>query len=170
MSQDRQEGPIVLSLGSNRGNSLSILKMAVRDLSFVLDSMRVSSLYLTAPQDFESQPDFANLAVVGLTRLTPLELLYNIQAIESAYGRDRNQEDEKGPRTLDIDIILYGSLLMRESDLTIPHPRSSIRQFVLVPLLELLPDCADPQSGRSYRDILSDLPEQGVRKVGNLYG
>lgn len=161
---------VVLSLGSNVGDSLSTLKKAIRDLSFLLDGMRVSSLYLTTPQDVSRQPDFCNLVVTGLTSLSPVDLLRQTQAIEARYGRRREGETPRGPRSLDIDIALYGERTVREPDLVIPHERMALRQFVLIPLLELLPDCADPVSGRPYRDILSGLEDQGVRKVGNLYG
>lgn len=161
---------VVLSLGSNVGDSLSTLKKAIRDLSFILDGMRVSSLYLTTPQDVSRQPDFCNLVVTGLTSLSPVDLLRQTQAIEARYGRRREGETPRGPRSLDIDIALYGERTVREPDLVIPHERMALRQFVLIPLLELLPDCADPVSGRPYRDILSGLEDQGVRKVGNLYG
>ncbi len=161
---------VVLSLGSNVGDSLSTLKKAIRDISFLLDGMRVSSLYLTTPQDVVRQPDFCNLVVTGSTALSPVELLGETQAIETRYGRLREEDAVRGPRTLDIDIVLYGGKTVNEPDLVIPHERMSSRQFVLVPLLELLPDCADPVSGRPFREILSGLEDQGVRKVGNLYG
>ncbi len=161
---------VVLSLGSNVGDSLSTLKKAIRDLSFLLDGMRVSSLYLTTPQDVAQQPDFCNIAVTGKTTLPPGELLRETQAIEASYGRQRDDSAPRGPRTLDIDIVLYGELAVREANLVIPHERMAVRQFVLIPVLELLPDCADPVSGRAFREILSGLEDQGVRKVGNLYG
>lgn len=161
---------VVLSLGSNVGDSLSTLKKAIRDLSFLLEGMRVSSLYLTTPQDIADQPDFCNLAVTGVSALTPESLLRETQAIEARYGRKRDDATFRGPRTLDIDIVLFGDRVVRETNLVIPHERMAVRQFVLIPVLELLPDCADPVSGRPFRDILSGLEDQGVRKVGNLYG
>ena len=161
---------VVLSLGSNVGDSLSTLKKAIRDLSFLLDGMRVSSLYLTTPQDVADQSDFCNLAVLGSSALPPERLLEETQAIEARYGRSRDGARARGPRTLDIDIALFGNRVVRGDNLVIPHERMALRQFVLIPVLELLPDCADPVSGRPFRDILSGLEDQGVRKVGNLYG
>ncbi len=97
-------------------------------------------------------------------------MLEHIQKIEKAAGRDRLSGIPKGPRTLDIDILLFGGLAVNEENLVIPHPGMKKRQFVLVPLLELIGECADPVTGESYRDISRGLPDQGVRKAGNLNG
>lgn len=132
--------------------------------------MRVSSLYLTMPQDVQEQNDFCNMAASGLYSGTPESLLNTVQTIERRYGRDRNRESRRGPRTLDIDILLYGSRVIRTDALVVPHERMGLRQFALVPLLEILPDSKEPGTGLSYRTILESMPEQGVKKVGNLYG
>ena len=161
---------VVLGFGSNNGDSLSILKQAVNDFSPMLKDLRVSSLYLTKAQDVIDQPDFCNLAVCGGYDGTPQQLLEYIHVVEARYGRNRSREIPKGPRTLDIDIILFGNECVRNPDLVIPHERMQYRQFVLVPLLELLPDSADPFTGELYRKHLERLPDQGVKKVGNLYG
>jgi len=161
---------VVLSLGSNQGDSLSTLRHAVRDLSSVLSDIRVSSLYLTKPQDVADQDDFCNIAVSGRFDGLPRALLVAIQRIETRYGRARNSESPKGPRTLDIDIALFGTRLVDERDLVIPHERMNMRQFVLVPLLEIEPDSADPVTGEPYRTQLERLPDQGVKKAGKLYG
>lgn len=161
---------VVLSLGSNKGDSIAILRGAVRDLSSVLGDVRVSSLYVTKPQDFADQGDFRNIAVSGSYPGTPRELLAEIHRIEAFYGRNRSNEIPKGPRSLDIDIILFGPLVVRERDLSVPHERAHARQFVLVPLLELHPDSADPLTGESFAGMLAKLPDQGVEKAGDLYG
>lgn len=161
---------MVLGLGSNRGDSRSILKEAVEDISAVLRDIEVSSLYLTSPMDYADQDDFFNMVVTGIYDSKPRNLLREIQDIEARYGRDRTVEIPKGPRAIDIDIELFGERIIREPDLSVPHERMHERQFVLVPLVELLPESADPVTGRSYRSILGELPDQGVRKVGNLYG
>lgn len=160
----------MLSLGSNAGDSRAILSSAVASLSLILEDLTVSSLYLTAPQDFVEQADFFNLAVCGFCSLSPGELLVRTQDIERKAGRDRLMGIPKGPRTLDIDLLLFGDLVVNERELVIPHPGMKKRQFALVPLLELLGECTDPVTGESYRDILRGLPDQGVRKVGNLDG
>ncbi len=161
---------VVLSLGSNKGDSIAILREAVRDLSSVLAGIRVSSLYVTKPRDYADQEDFRNIAVSGSCGGSPRELLASIHRIEASHGRDRAREIPKGPRSLDIDIILFGDLVVREPDLAIPHERANARQFVLVPLLELHPDSADPLTGESFADVLAKLPDQGVEKAGDLYG
>lgn len=97
-------------------------------------------------------------------------LLKICQNIEADFGRNRLNEISKGPRTLDIDIELFGNLCIREDDLTVPHCELANRQFVMVPLLELHPDCADPVTGVPYRELCAALPDQGVKKDGKLYG
>lgn len=160
----------MLSLGSNAGDSRGILTGAIAELGVFLADLSVSSLYLTEPQDYADQPDFFNLAAAGFFSGTPGELLDRTQEIERKAGRDRLSGIPKGPRKLDIDILLFGVRTLHGSDLAIPHPGMRKRQFVLVPLLELLGECADPVTGESYREISRGLPDQGVRKVGNLYG
>ncbi len=159
---------VVLGLGSNRGDSLGALRGAVASLGEVLEDMRVSSLYVTKPMDYLAQPDFLNAAVAGQYRGTPRTLLEAVGAIEKRWGRDRANEIPKGPRTLDIDIELFGDSLIRETDLVIPHERMGERLFVLVPLLELLPDSADPVTGEPLREIAGRLSDQGVKKAGAL--
>lgn len=160
----------VLGLGSNVGDTRAILRSAVRELSAVLGGLRVSSVYRTAPQDYADQDDFSNLVVAGWWDGSPFDLLDRVHRIEAGHGRDREREIPKGPRPLDIDIELFGDTVLREAGLELPHPRLRMRQFVLVPLLELLPDCAEPVSGVLYRNILQALPDQGVRMAGDLYG
>ncbi len=155
-------------MGSNRGDSLGALRGAVASLGALLDDMRVSSLYVTKPMDYLAQPDFLNAAVVGQYRGTPRSLLEAVGAIEKRWGRDRANEIPKGPRALDIDIELFGDSLVRETDLVIPHERMGERLFVLVPLLELLPDSADPVTGEPFREIAGRLSDQGVKKAGAL--
>jgi 2-amino-4-hydroxy-6-hydroxymethyldihydropteridine diphosphokinase len=159
-----------LGLGSNRGESRVILQSAVARLSSILTDMRVSSLYITSPRDFADQPDFFNLVVTGFFRGTCHELLDLIHSIEDDFGRDRKNEIPKGPRTLDIDIELFGQTVVRGTALTVPHEQLRFRQFVLVPLVELEPDCADPVTGETYRELCGQLPDQGVRKAGSLHG
>jgi len=160
----------VLGLGSNRGDSRALLGMAVRDLSEILEDLRLSSMYRTAPQDYADQDDFLNLACSGLYGGSARELLDAIHGIEDRHGRDRESEISKGPRTLDIDILLFGDAVMREPDLVIPHERMRQRQFALVPMLELLPDSADPETGESYGLINRSLGDQGVKKAGTIHG
>ncbi len=158
---------VVLGLGSNAGDSLSILRGAVSALSAFLSEMAVSSLYITAPQDYTCQPDFYNAAVSGRFAFSPETLLSVVNKIEADFGRDRSSEIPKGPRALDIDILLFGNrtIAMEKPDLTIPHKAMKQRQFALIPLLEIFPDAADPLTGTVFRDILVKLPNQGVKKL-----
>jgi 2-amino-4-hydroxy-6-hydroxymethyldihydropteridine diphosphokinase len=114
----------------------------------------------------EDQPDFVNAAAAGDTELPPRELLAQIQAIEAAFGRDRGRERPKGERSLDIDILLYGSSVIDEPDLKVPHAALKERLFALLPLLDLDPVLRDPLGGEEYSDIARKLPDQGIYLLG----
>ena len=131
-------------------------------LSTVLSGLRASSRYRTRARYVEDQPDFINAAVCGHTDLSPADLLAATQAIEAALGRDRRAERFKGPRTLDIDILLFGDRVVSEPGLAIPHPGLCERAFALVPLLELDPSLRLPPGGESLSAILACLPDQGI--------
>jgi 2-amino-4-hydroxy-6-hydroxymethyldihydropteridine diphosphokinase len=103
-----------------------------------------------------------NLVVTGFTDLSPMDLLKETQEIEISLGRDRSRDRPMGERTLDIDILLYGSTIMDSEQLMIPHPGMLERAFVLVPLLELAPDLVNPVSGRSFAEALSGVKDQGI--------
>ena len=157
---------VFLSLGSNLGDRLAFLSRAVRSLARDLRELRVSSVYETAPMYNTSQPRFLNIAVAGLTRLSPCRLLLRALDIERALGRDRSSAAPKGPRPIDIDLLLYGGRILSEPGLTLPHPGLQERRFVLEPLLELEPGLRDPASGLPLARVLSRLPAQGVDRVG----
>jgi len=158
---------VFLSLGSNRGDSWAVLRSAVDQLRGILTNLQVSSVWKTAAVGPVDQEDFLNLVVTGLCDLQPLELLTRLQQIEADHGRRRRHEVPKGPRTLDIDIVLFGSKRMITPDLTIPHPCLLERLFVLLPLLELEPDCADPVTGRLLCDAQAGL-DQRMERMGPL--
>ena len=130
--------------------------------------MRLSSIYETEPVDVVDQPRFLNAAACGTTRLAPRALLDAVHGIERALGRDRSTERRRGPRTIDVDILLYEGYLGDDPELTLPHPRIAARAFVLVPLLELAPDLADPRTGEPYAAALVRVGRAGVysRPVG----
>jgi 2-amino-4-hydroxy-6-hydroxymethyldihydropteridine diphosphokinase len=151
-----------LGLGSNLGDSRALLAEAIKRLEPVLADMRSSSIWKSKARYVENQPDFLNLVVRGGTEKSPQELLEAIASIELAMGRDRASAGPKGPRTIDIDILVYGSRVIDTPDLVVPHPGIKDRQFVLVPLLELDPELSDPISGIPYRYFLSLLPPQGI--------
>ena len=157
---------IILGLGSNRGDSKTILAGAVNRLASFLYELRTSSLYITKPQDFIDQNDFYNMAVAGLYEGRPTSLLAMLQQIEADYGRNRDAEIPKGPRTLDIDILFFGNQVVKRATppLIIPHPAVHRRAFALIPVLELYPPFCDPVTHQPLADILAALPDQGVRK------
>jgi 2-amino-4-hydroxy-6-hydroxymethyldihydropteridine diphosphokinase len=157
---------VFLSLGSNLGDRLASLAKAVELLRGPLEQVRVSSVYETAPLYLTDQPRFLNIVVSGRTRLPPDALLQAAQAIEGELGRRRAGSVPKGPRPIDIDILLYGRQVIRQPDLVVPHPGLGERRFVLEPLLELEPGLHDPQGGAALARALENLPPQGVDRVG----
>ncbi len=153
---------VFLGLGSNRGNSKAILMAAIQDLGHVLTDIRVSGLWRSRARYYEKQDDFLNMAVSGLTTTAPRALLEMIHEIEARYGRDRRLEIPKGPRTIDIDILLYGNHIVAEPDLIIPHPGLSERKFALLPLMELDRTLVHPVLGIPIAAIAASLPPQGI--------
>jgi 2-amino-4-hydroxy-6-hydroxymethyldihydropteridine diphosphokinase len=153
-----------LSLGSNLGDRLATLTAAVRSLEQPgTRVLQVSSVYETAPQGKTDQPDFLNIAVRVETALAPPDLLTHIQQVELALGRVRTVR--WGPRTVDIDILLYGTEVCAAPGLELPHPRMLERAFVLIPLLELDPALALPPTGERLRSYRERLPDQAVTPV-----
>jgi 2-amino-4-hydroxy-6-hydroxymethyldihydropteridine diphosphokinase len=116
-----------------------------------------SSLYSTEPVGFADQPRFVNAVVALQTNLAPRTLIESLLAIEREFGRDRSACLRNGPRTLDLDILLFGDRVVREPDLEIPHPRLAVRAFVLVPLAEIAPRVIDPISGSAVGQLLQSL-------------
>jgi 2-amino-4-hydroxy-6-hydroxymethyldihydropteridine diphosphokinase len=159
--------PVVLGLGSNQGDSRRILEDAREVLGEVLEEIRGASFFETAPLHVVDQGRFLNTALWGYYRGEPRELLDRIHRIEAQFGRDRKKERRWGERPLDIDILLFGGLVLSEPpELEIPHPRLTERRFALVPLLELFPEAADPRTGRPYRVFMEGLPPQGIYYAG----
>jgi len=148
------------------GNRLENLREAVTRLGDFLKSIRVSSVYETRPMYVTDQPRFLNIALSGTTGLTPEELLRGCRGIEDAMGRTREKTRAKGPRVIDLDILLYNADIVDSQQLRIPHPLMHERQFVLIPLLELAPNIRDPRTGRALADRLSELEDQGVYILG----
>lgn len=149
---------VAIALGSNLGDRDAHLDFALSRLSQFLTDITVSSRYDTAPVDVVGEhPTYLNAALVGRTALEPHALLRALQAIELADGRERPYVN--APRTLDIDLILYGQSIVTESELAVPHPRFRERAFVLVPLAEIAPALVDPVSGLTVRELLARLPQ-----------
>ena len=151
---------IFLGLGSNVGDREKQLRDAAISLrSYDVTLLRSASLYITEPRDFEDQPWFLNTVVEIGTRLPPLKLLELCLVIEKEAGRVRDQS--KGPRPLDLDILLYGSSNLRTEGLTLPHPRYAERKFVLAPLAEIAPDFRDPVRDLTIRQLLEKCADKG---------
>jgi 2-amino-4-hydroxy-6-hydroxymethyldihydropteridine diphosphokinase len=144
------------SLGSNIGDREANLRAALDRLQ----PTRVSSIYETEPVDYTDQAWFLNIAAEIQTDLMPRQLLAFTQRIERELGRVRTFA--KGPRTIDIDILLFGSTIVRTKELEIPHPRMAERRFVLRPLAEIGPDLRHPETGRSVREMLEALADTVV--------
>jgi len=142
-----------LSLGSNLGDREQNLRTAIANLEGVV---AISSFYETEPVEFTEQPWFLNCAVAVRTELTPQQFLSKVQAIEHKMGRRRIQP--KGPRNIDIDILLFGDAIIDTPELQLPHPAMHDRRFVLEPLSEIAPDALHPVLKRSARELLQALP------------
>ena len=143
-----------IALGSNLGDREAHLGFAVARLSSLLSNLRQSRWHDTAPLGVASdQPRYLNGVVVGDTPLTARELLSELLAIEAAAGRSR--PSPMAPRTLDLDLILFGNERIREAGLVVPHPRFRERLFVLEPLAEVAPGWIDPDSGEAVNALLA---------------
>jgi GTP cyclohydrolase-4 len=159
---------VYLGLGSNLGNRRENLDRALGYLTGRMKVKGMSSVYETDPVDNARQPKFLNMACEVVTMLSPEGLLALSQGIERKLGRLPVHE-KNGPRTMDIDILFFGEIIIRRPDLVIPHPRFSKRAFVLVPLNEIAPDLVDPASGKTIRELLNEL-EKGVQGVFKTEG
>ena len=156
---------IYLSLGSNVGDRAQNLKAAIAALPDAGVSVRrVSALYETEPVDYLEQAWFLNCAVEGETELPAFELLRRLRAIESRMGS--RKLIAKGPRLIDIDILAYGQETIDTPELQVPHPRMTLRRFVLVPLAEIAPALQHPAWSGTVERILSETPDESeVRRV-----
>ena len=137
---------VVIALGSNLGDSQSILSDAITQIRKSIDVQAVSDFHETIPVGGPEQPNYLNAVLIANTQMKPLELIAHLQSIENNAGRVRNER--WGPRILDLDLITYGDLVMDEQLLTLPHPRAHERSFVLAPWFEIDPQAALPGYGK----------------------
>jgi 2-amino-4-hydroxy-6-hydroxymethyldihydropteridine diphosphokinase len=153
-----------VALGANLGSPIITVKAAVAALDAIAETRRVatSSLYRTAPVGLKNQPDFINAVAALETKLSPHALLERLFAIEFQFGRQRSVKN--APRTLDLDLLLYGNATLADADLTLPHPRMHERAFVLAPLAEIAPGLAIPGPG-SIDALLAACAGQRIEKI-----
>jgi len=155
---------VYLSLGSNLDDRDANLRTAIKKLDDIGKVLAVSSFYETEPVEVSGQPWFLNCAVSLETEKMPKQLLTALLAIEQSMGRRRTKS--KTPRTIDIDILLFGSSVVETAGLTIPHPGLHQRRFVLEPLAEIAPELRHPVFKRTVRELRDALaPGQQVKKV-----
>lgn len=162
---------IYLALGANLGNRQANIALALRMLEPLVRVEAVSSLWESPPQGSvlslskgpADQPPYYNAACRVVTGLRPLPLLRHGQRVEHAIGRRAGER--WGPRPIDIDIALYGDLVLSDADLTIPHPMLKERAFVLRPILDIDPGAVDPASGERLADALARVGEDGLKLV-----
>jgi 2-amino-4-hydroxy-6-hydroxymethyldihydropteridine diphosphokinase len=155
---------VYLGLGSNIGDRERYLSAALTRLAAAnLRILRTSSTYETEPVGYAGQRSFLNLVVEADTDLFPMQLLWRVGKIERALGRLRIIPN--GPRTIDIDILLFGKAVVRSASLEIPHPRMAERRFVLAPLAELVPALRHPVTHKTIHEMLEEAPPQGVRRL-----
>ena len=155
-----------LGLGANLDAPEQHILKAFDDLAAIpgVTLQACSSLYRSPPMGYTEQPDFINAVVAIDTSLNPADLLHALLAIECTHGRVRKIAN--GPRTLDLDILIYGTLQIDDTTLTLPHPRAHLRAFVLAPLLEIDPDCIIPGRGPA-RGWLDHCRDQTVIRIAS---
>jgi 2-amino-4-hydroxy-6-hydroxymethyldihydropteridine diphosphokinase len=153
-----------VALGSNLGNPMQTVEEAIDAMAALRGSLlkAISSLYRTAPVGLKHQPDFINAVVALDTRLSPRELLDELFAVEARFGRERSVKN--APRTLDLDLLLYGDTIMDDPALTLPHPRMHERAFVLAPLTEIAPALVIPGRG-SVATLLAACADQRIHAL-----
>ncbi len=162
-----REKQVYLALGSNLGDRVENLERAILGLEREQIEVKArSSIYETEPQDVHDQPWFLNMVVECETHLFPVQLLGVLQRIELDLGRVRTGIPPRGPRAIDLDMLLFGNLAIQTEKLEIPHPRMRERRFVLEPLVEIAPHLKDPSTKEPFERMLPKLSGQRVKKFG----
>lgn len=166
--QGEDVGPVAVGLGSNRGPRARHLAAGRTAAGRLLSDLRCSRVYETAPVGAVDQPSFLNMCCVGRATAEPEELMAALLEAEARAGRDRSREAPGGPRTLDLDLLLFGDRRIDRADLRVPHPRMAGRAFVLAPLAELIPGTTVPGTGRTVRELARETGTEGVEPLGPL--
>jgi 2-amino-4-hydroxy-6-hydroxymethyldihydropteridine diphosphokinase len=158
----------LIALGGNVGDVRATFKKAIAKICGMAQAALLarSSDYATPPWGNERQSRFINACIEIETSLDPHALLFTLQKVEQSFGRDRSKEERWGARTLDLDLIAYDELSLQRPELTLPHPRLFERAFVLVPLVEIVPDRLI--AGRSLKAALSELSSEGIKRLPDL--
>jgi 2-amino-4-hydroxy-6-hydroxymethyldihydropteridine diphosphokinase len=158
-----------IGLGSNlpsfAGSSKATLAAATERLNSFAKIAAQSAFYQTEPVGNSDQPEFVNAAVAIETVLRPLDLLDHLLHIERAFGRERSHAVAKGPRTLDLDLLLIDNLVLHSSRLVLPHPAMAERRFVLAPLTEIAPNLVHPILGKTIATLLAELRDEGANRI-----
>ncbi|WP_114210749.1 2-amino-4-hydroxy-6-hydroxymethyldihydropteridine diphosphokinase [Acidisarcina polymorpha] len=158
-----------IGLGSNldspAGSPNATLSAAISRLRVLGEVKAQSSIYVTEPVGYTQQPKFCNAAVALQTSLGPLELLRQLLVVEHEFGRDRGATRPKGPRTLDLDLLMFGDEVVNLPELTVPHPALAERRFVLKPLAEIAPNTIHPTLNKTIDALLQSLPDEDENRV-----
>lgn len=164
MTAESDEATCAIALGSNLGESQTILESALHQLDRAegIELIRRSSWYRTAPVG-PPQPDYLNGCAILRTRQPPERLLQTLLDIERQFGRVRRER--WGARTLDLDLLLYDDVILDTPFLQLPHPRMTERAFVLVPLVEIAPDWREPKSKKAIADLVGVVNCSGIEKL-----
>ena len=152
------------NLPSTAGRPAETIEAAFCALGKVGEMIACSCLYETAPVGFTDQPSFVNAVVALRTTEAPESLLEKLLAIERSFGRDRASSVSKGPRTLDLDLLMVDDLVLNTTTLSLPHPALTERRFVLAPLAAIAPELQHPILGKTMRDLLEALPDTGANQ------
>jgi 2-amino-4-hydroxy-6-hydroxymethyldihydropteridine diphosphokinase len=161
-----------IGLGSNvnspAGSPKATLAAAIARLSILGEVIAQSSFYDTEPVGYTDQPRFVNAAVALRTKLKPLELLDELLAMEREFGRNRRATPSKGPRTLDLDLLLVDDAIIHHPQLVLPHPAIAERRFVLAPLTEIAPRLVHPLLRKTIQNLLQELPDEGENRIHSV--
>ena len=164
------ETSVAVALGSNLGDRLANLRAALAEIESrgLLHDARASDAYETEPEREVDGDAFLNAVVVGRCPRAAPELLRALLGIEASLGRLRRTDAQGGPRTIDLDLILFGDAILDADGIVVPHPRFHRRAFVLVPLVQVAPEMIEPRSRRPVHCLLADLGPVALTRFGSL--